>query len=353
MTAPIQTDAVIIGAGPVGLFQVFELGLLELRAHVVDALPYIGGQCTALYADKPIYDIPGLPRCTGRELIERLREQIKPFDAPIHLGQEVSAVARQSDGRFLVESTAGTRWLAPVVIIAGGVGAFQPRRLKLEGLGAFEGSQLFYQHQAQPAQFAGKRVLILGDDDHALEQAMACVPYAAEVTLLHRREEFRATPDTLAQWQALRAAKKVQFVAAQPTGIECAAGQLTGLTVQPAEGPAHTLAFDALWVLTGLSPRLGPIAQWGVALEHKQVQVDTEKFETSVPGIFAVGDVNIYPGKKRLILSGFHEAALAAFAAAARVNPSRHQPLEYTTSSAHLHRLLKVDGGLGAVGPEI
>ena len=341
--AQIDTDALVIGAGPVGLFQVFELGLLEIGAHVVDSLPHAGGQCTALYADKPIYDIPGLPRCTGRELIERLQRQIAPFEAPLHLGQEVRTVQAQADGRFLVESSAGTRWLAHAVIVAGGVGSFQPRRLKIDGISAFEGIQLHYHAQGSAA---GQQVVVIGDGDAALEHAIHLTTpgpqQAAAVTLMHRRDEFKAAPATFAAVQELRAAGRLQFVAAQATGMTQSAGRLTGLVVLQPDGTPRTLALDALFVLTGLSPKLGPIADWGLALERKQLIVDTATFETGTQGIFAVGDVNTYPGKKKLILSGFHEAALAAYGVAARLRPGAPQALEYTTSSTRLHRLLKV-----------
>ncbi len=341
--ALIETDALVIGAGPVGLFQIFELGLLEISAHVVDSLPYAGGQCIELYADKPIYDIPGLPRCTGRGLIERLQEQIAPFEAKLHLGQEVRTVQAQADGRFLIESSAGTQWLARAVIVAGGVGSFQPRRLKIDGIAAFEGTQLRYHADGD---VAGRRVLINGDADAALEHAMRLTTpgpqQAASVTLMHRRDEFKAAPATLAAVQELRASGRLQFVAAQASGITVDAGRLTGLVVQLPDGTTRTVALDALFVLTGLAPKLGPIADWGMALERKQVVVDTATFETSTKGLFAVGDVNTYPGKKKLILSGFHEAALAAYGVAARLRPGPQPPLEYTTSSARLHRLLKV-----------
>ena len=342
-TAPIETDALVIGAGPVGLFQVFELGLLEIKAHIVDSLPYIGGQCIELYADKPIYDIPGLARCTGRELVERLREQIAPFDAPLHLGQEVRAVQRQPDGRFLVESSLGTQWRAGVVVIAGGVGSFQPRRLKIDGLSAFEGTQLRYHTGADAA---GRHVVIVGDGDTALAHAVHLTEpgpqRAASVMLMHRRDEFKAAPALLDSVAALRASGHIQFIAAQPTRITQHEGRLTGLVVQQPDACERTVPLDLLFVLTGLSPKLGPIADWGVALERKQVVVNTATFETSTKGIFAVGDVNTYAGKKKLIVSGFHEAALAAFGAAAHLRPGPPMPLEYTTSSARLHRLLKV-----------
>ena len=352
VAAPIETDALVVGAGPVGLFQVFELGLLGIGAQVVDSLPHVGGQCIELYADKPIYDIPALPRCTGRELIERLQQQIAPFDTPFHLAQEVRSVQRQADGRFLVASSAGTQWRARAVIVAGGVGSFQPRRLKIDGLAAFEGTQLRYHADARAdAEVGGLHVLIVGDGDSALEQAISLTELgpqpAASVTLMHRRDAFGAAPATLAAVQRLRESGRLQFVAAQPVGITQRGGRLTGLVVQEPDASQRTLPLDALYVLTGLSPKLGPIADWGLALERKQVVVDTATFETGTPGIFAVGDVNTYPGKKKLILSGFHEAALAAYGVAARLHPGTTMPLEYTTSSARLHRVLKVASEAG------
>ena len=337
----IETDAVVIGAGPVGLFQVFELGLLGIHAHVIDSLPVPGGQCIELYADKPIYDIPATEVCTGRELVAKLLKQIEPFNATFHLGQQVDAVERQADGRFGIETSTGTRLLAKTVFIAGGVGSFQPRRLKLDGISAFEGSQLFYSAPADNDALRDQRVVVIGDDDAALECALRLAPIA-KVTLMHRRDEFRAVPETIAQLRQWRAEQRLQFIAAQPSGIEQGDGRLTALQVLAADGTTQSLPLDALLVLTGLSPKLGPIADWGLALERKQLVVDTAQFQTSEPGIFAVGDVNTYPGKKKLILCGFHEAALAAFGAAAIVFPEKPIHLEYTTTSPRLHKALGV-----------
>jgi thioredoxin reductase (NADPH) len=338
--APIETDAVVIGAGPVGLFQVFELGLLEIRAHLIDSLPVPGGQCIELYADKPIYDIPGTPVCSGRELVDRLLKQIEPFNTPFHLGQQVNGVQRQADGRFLIETSVGTTLLAKTVFIAGGVGSFQPRRLKIQGLASFEGTQLFY--NAPSAEAASQRIVVIGDGDAALDCALALSKQNAKVTLMHRRDEFKAAASTIDAVRQLRAQQQLQFIAAQTIGIEQAAGRLTALQVATGDGSTHALPLDTLIVLTGLSPKLGPIADWGLALERKQLVVDTEKFETSVPGIFAVGDVNTYLGKKKLILCGFHEATLAAFGAASYVFPGKPVHLEYTTTSPRLHRALGV-----------
>jgi len=341
--APIETDAVIIGAGPVGLFQVFELGLLEIAAHVIDSLPGPGGQCIELYADKPIYDIPGTPACTARELIDRLLVQIAPFDAQFHFGQQVDVLRREDDGRFRVETSRGLRLITKTVFIASGVGSFQPRHLKIEGLAAFHDTQVFY-NVAEAASLAARRVLVIGDGDAALECAMSFAAagplHATEVTLMHRRDEFKAAPATVARFRAMRATQQLHFIAGQAIGFEQLAGRLTSLTVSTPDGPDRTLPLDALVVMTGLSPKLGPVADWGLVLERKQLVVDTEKFETSTPGIFAVGDVNTYPGKKKLILCGFHEAALAAYGAAAHVFPGRAQPLEYTTTSPRLQHAL-------------
>jgi thioredoxin reductase (NADPH) len=341
--APIETDAVVIGAGPVGLFQVFELGLLDMRCHVIDSLPGPGGQCVELYADKPIYDIPGTPACTARELIDRLLLQIAPFDAQFHFRQQVDVLQRLDDGRFRVETSKGLRLIAKTIVIASGVGSFQPRRLKIDGLDAFNDTQVFY-GDADARAFAGQRVLVIGDGDAALECVQRLVEAgpqrAAEATLMHRRDEFKAAPDTIARIAQLRATHQLQFIAGQATGFEQHDSRLTALTVMTPDGSTRAVPLDALIVLTGLSPKLGPVADWGLALERKQLVVDTERFQTSEPGIFAVGDVNTYPGKKKLILCGFHEAALAAFGAAAHVFPGKAVPLEYTTTSPRLLRAL-------------
>ena len=341
---PTETDALIIGAGPVGLFQVFQLGLLEIKCHVIDALPYPGGQCMELYPDKPIYDIPGLLRTTGRELTASLLAQIKPFDAPMHLGQLVSSVEKSGDGRFLVETSKGQRFTTKIIIIAAGVGAFQPKLLKMDGLAKFENSQLFY--HAQPQTTAGQHVLVVGGDDSALVCAidLATANQAKSVTLLHRRDMYQAAPELIAKLHAMRDAKALQLMVGQVTGFDEQAGQLTAAQITGIDGQTQVVPADTLLVYLGLSPKLGPIADWGLAMDRKQVLVDTAKFATSVPGIFAVGDINTYPGKKKLILSGFHECALAAFGAADIVYPGKNPQLEYTTSSTRLHRLLGVSG---------
>ena len=345
MAPPLETDAVVIGAGPAGLFQVFELGLLEIRAHVIDTLPMPGGQCIELYPDKPIYDIPGLPFCTGRELTDRLLQQIQPFGATFHLNQEVASVQRQADQRFLVQTSQGTRLLSKTVFIAGGVGAFQPRTLKVSGLERFHDQQVFYRVR-DPAAFAGQHLVVMGDDDTALGWAVHFAQdgpqQARSVTLLHRRDAFRAAPATVERMRELCESGAMRFVAGQIVGFEEAQGTLTHLQVMGPDDRTQAVPVDSLLPFLGLSPKLGPIAQWGLALERKQLVVDTEKFETSEPGIFAVGDVNTYPGKKKLIVCGFHEATLAAYAACAYVFPDEKVQLQYTTTSPRLHQLLGV-----------
>ena len=343
---PIETDAVIVGAGPVGLFQVFELGLLEIKAHVIDSLAYPGGQPVELYPDKPIYDIPAIPVCTGQELTDALLKQIEPFGATFHLGQEVTTVQKQDDGRFFIETSKGTKFLTKTIFIAAGVGAFQPRTLKVDGLDKFEGSQLFYRVK-NPADFAGKNLVIVGGGDSALDWALNFVaegPNKAEsVILIHRRDGFKAAPASVAKMKELCDAYEMQFIIGQVTGMDEKDGKLTGVKVTGADGVTRVVPLDVLLVFFGLSPKLGPIAQWGLQIERKQLVVDTEKFSTSVPGIFAVGDINTYPGKKKLILSGFHECALAAFGAMPIIFPEKKVFLQYTTTSPKLHKVLGVE----------
>lgn len=344
---PIETDAVIIGAGPVGLFQVFELGLLEIKAHVIDSLAYPGGQPMELYPDKPIYDIPAVPVCTGKELTDALLKQIEPFGATFHLGQTVTVVQKQDDGRFFVETSKGTQFLTKTIFIAAGVGAFEPRTLKVDGLDKFEGSQLFYRVK-NPADFAGKNLLIVGGGDSALDWTLNFTnegPNKAEsVILLHRRDGFKAAPASVAKMKELCDAYEMQFMVGQVTGIEEKDGKLAAVKVTGGDGVTRVVPMDVLLVFFGLSPKLGPIADWGLDIERKQLVVDTEKFSTNVPGIFAVGDINTYPGKKKLILSGFHECALAAFAAAPIIFPDKGKiHLQYTTTSPKLHKVLGVE----------
>ncbi len=344
--SPIETDAVIVGAGPVGLFQVFELGLLEIKAHVLDSLAYPGGQCIELYPDKPIYDIPAVPVCTGKELTDNLLKQIEPFGATFHFGEEVKVVAPREDKRFDVETSKGTRFVTKTIFIAGGVGSFQPRLLRVEGIDKYDGTQLHYRVK-DPSVFAGKNLVIVGGGDSALDWTLNFVqegPHKAEsVILIHRRDGFKAAPASVAKMRQLCDEYQMQFMVGQVTGIDEAEGTLKALKVTGGDGVTRVVPLDMLLVFFGLSPKLGPIADWGLGIERKQVQVDTEKFETNVHGIFAVGDINTYPGKKKLILSGFHECALAAFGAAPYIFPEKRILLQYTTTSPKLHKVLGVE----------
>ena len=347
----IETDAVIVGAGPVGLFQVFELGLLEIKAHVIDLLPYPGGQCIELYPDKPIYDIPAIPVCTGKELTDNLMKQIAPFGATFHYTQEVSAIAKQDDGRFLLSTSAGTIFLTKTIFIAAGMGAFQPRLLNLEGLERFskaeDGQQQLFYKVSNRAAFTDQNVVILGGGDSALDWALDFVKEGANkaksLTLIHRRDGFVAAPASVAKMRALCDAQQMKFMVGQVTAFEEQAGRMTAITVTGVDNKTTQVPLDLLLVFFGLSPKLGPIADWGLEIERKQLKVDTEKFCTSEPGIFAVGDINTYPGKKKLILSGFHECALAAFGATAIIFPNKKVMLQYTTTSPKLHKVLGVE----------
>lgn len=338
---PIETDALVVGAGPCGLFQVFELGLLGIGAHVVDSLARPGGQCTELYPDKPIYDIPALPVCGARELVERLLQQIKPFNPQFHLGEEVTEFAPRQGGRFEVGTAAGTRFNAGAVVIAAGVGSFQPRRIGLEGADAFEGGTIQYRVQ-ESAALEGKRIVIFGGGDSALDWTLALAGKAKSLALVHRRAQFRAAPASVEKMRALVNAGHMRHYEALPHSLTVSDGRLSGVCVKRPDGTVEALEADQLLVFFGLHPKLGPIAEWGVELEKRALKVDTEKFQTSIPGVFAIGDINTYPGKKKLILSGFHEAALAAFAIQHHLHPEKRQFLQYTTTSPIMHQRLGV-----------
>lgn len=344
MTEPIETEALVIGAGPVGLFQVFQLGLQGIHCHVIDALPHVGGQCAELYAGKPIYDIPGIPFCTGSELVDRLQQQVAPFKPTLHLGQQVSTIERQADQRLAVSTQTGQTFLAKTLFIAAGVGAFVPRRMVLDGLDAFEGSQVFAEHPA-PERWAGQHLVVAGEGDAALQTCLDASQgqqAAASVTLLHRRDQFTAAPELVAQMREACAAGRMRFVAGQPTGLRVEQGRLQALELLNPQGDTEWLSLDVLQTCLGLSPKLGPVAQWGLAMERKQLVVNTENFGTSEAAIFAVGDINTYPGKKKLILCGFHEATLAAFGAVALLRPEEKTLLQYTTTSTLLHQRLGI-----------
>jgi thioredoxin reductase (NADPH) len=340
-SAPISTDVLIIGAGPCGLFQVFELGLLGISAHVVDSLAHPGGQCAELYPDKPIYDIPALPVCNAQELVDRLLQQIKPFNPQFHLGQEVSEFTRGDGGRFLVRTATGTSFDAGAVVIAGGVGSFQPRRIGLEGAQPFENERIHYRVR-RAVDLHEKQLVIFGGGDSALDWTLELAVKARGLTLVHRRAEFRAAPASVAKMRELALAGRIRHLEALPHSLIIEEGRFIGVNVKGTDGQVHALPADNLLVFFGLHPKLGPIAEWGLALEKKALLVDTEKFETSLPGVFAVGDINFYPGKKKLILSGFHEAALAAFGIQHHLFPEKKQFLQYTTTSPIMQRRLGV-----------
>jgi len=338
----IDTDVVIVGAGPCGLFQVFELGLLGLKAEVVDSMWHPGGQCTELYPDKPIYDIPGIPICSGEELTDALLKQIEPFNCGMHLGEEVSVVRRNADDSYTVETSAGTQFRAKAIVIAGGVGSFQPRQIRAAGAENFADKTLHYRVQ-DPQQFAGKKLAILGGGDSALDWVLELINVAEHITLVHRRDEYRAVPASVDKMRKLVADGKMDVIEnARATAIDGADGLMNSITIQPKDGDAVDVAVDHALVFFGLAPKLGPIAEWGLDINRKTVNVDTEKFESSEPGIYAIGDISHYPGKKKLILCGFHEAALAAFAIKQRMEPDKKVHLQYTTTSPIMHKRLGV-----------
>ena len=339
----ISTDVVIVGAGPCGLFQVFELGLLGLKAEIVDSIREPGGQCAELYPDKPIYDIPAIPVCTGEELTQLLMRQIEPFDCGMHLGEEVTVLRRQDDNTFRVETNAGTKFNAKAVVIAGGVGSFQPRHLRASGIETLSEDAIHYRVK-NPSQFAGKKLAILGGGDSALDWVIELALIAEHITLVHRRDEYRAMQASVDKVRELEAAGKVTTIEnAKVTEVTGARDQISSIVVKPKEGDEVTLEIDDLLVFFGLAPKLGPIADWGLDINRKTINVDTEKFETSESGIYAVGDINFYPGKKKLILCGFHEAALAAFAIKQRIEPDKKVHVQYTTTSPIMHKRLGVE----------
>jgi thioredoxin reductase (NADPH) len=340
--APVITaEVVIIGAGPCGLFQVFELGLLGISAHLIDSLAHPGGQCAELYPEKPIYDIPALPVCGAQELVDRLMQQIKPFKPEFHLGQEVTEFRQMDGGRFHLRTAGGLVFDAGAVVIAAGVGSFQPRRLGIEGIEAFEGAAIQYRVKTS-AEFAGKRLVIFGGGDSALDWTLELLARASSVDLVHRRPEFRAAPASVARMREHVASGRMRCFEALPQSLILEDGRLAGVNIKTPDGTIRALSAEQLLVFFGLHPKLGPIAEWGLALEKRALKVDTEKFQTSLPGVYAVGDINTYPGKKKLILSGFHEAALAAFAIQHHLYPQKKQFLQYTTTSPVMHQRLGV-----------
>ncbi len=340
-----STDVIVIGAGPVGLFAVFELGLLDMKAHLVDILDRPGGQCAELYPEKPIYDIPALPVVTGQELTDRLLEQIAPFGATFHFNEMAAALEKTVDGKWKLTTDQGTVIEAPVVVIAAGGGSFQPKKPPIPGIEAFEGAApghgVHYAVRKMEA-FRGKRLVISGGGDSALDWTLNLHPLAERVTLVHRRDDFRAAPHSVAQMRALVEAGKLDLVIAQPVDLVGADGKLDAVVVEDATCERRHIEADAFLPFFGLTMKLGPVAEFGLNLHENLIPVDTEKFETSTPGIFAVGDINHYPGKLKLILSGFHETALMAQQAFRYVHPDKKLRFQYTTSSSDLQRKLGV-----------
>ena len=339
----IQTDVVIVGAGPVGLFQIFELGLLGLQAHVIEALDRPGGQCTELYPDKPIYDIPGLPVVGAQQLVDNLMQQAMPFDPVFHLGEQVVSVEKLDEAKWKVITSKLQEFHTSAVVIAGGVGAFEPVKLKLAGAEKHLNQSLFYSVN-NPALHHGKDLVVLGGGDSALDWVLNLQPVANSVVLIHRSQKFKAAPASVDRMHRLCNDHEMQLLTGNVTGLVESNDSLCGLEVASLDGVTRRVDLDHLLVFFGLSPNLGPMATWPVDRNRNQFVVDPERFQTSQPGIYAVGDINVYPGKKKLILSGFHEAALAAFAIKEQLNPGKRATLQYTTTSTLMHQRLGVDG---------
>lgn len=336
----IVTDVVIVGAGPVGIFAIFELGLLDMKCHLIDILDKPGGQCAELYPEKPIYDIPGFPVITGQELTENLMKQAEPFAPTYHYNQMVTELEKLEDGTFRVVTDADVEFLAKVVVVAAGGGSFQPKRPPVPGIEAYEGTSVFYSVRKMEA-FRDQKVLVVGGGDSALDWVHNLEPLAESMTLVHRRDAFRAAPDSVNKMYALRDAGKVDFLLGQVKELHGADGQLTGVTLKTADGESH-IECTRMLPFFGLTMKLGPVADWGLNLDNNLIEIDQATYATSTPGIFAVGDINTYPGKLKLILSGFHEVALMAQAAKRVVDPDAKIVFQYTTSSTKLQKKLGV-----------
>ena len=342
MNEPIKTDVLIIGAGPCGLFAVFELGLREMKCHLVDILDKIGGQCAELYPEKPIYDIPGVPFITAHGLVDALMLQIKPFAPVFHLQEMVETIEKVGEPLFRVTTDLGKVFEAKVMLVAAGGGSFQPKRPPIPGIEAYEDNSVHYSVRQMEA-FRGKRLLIVGGGDSALDWTLNLAPLASHLTLLHRRSEFRAAPDTVNKMMALVGEGKIDFVLGQVSALKGDAGQIAAAMVKRNDGSNFEIACDALLPFFGLTMKLGPVADWGLAMKDGEyILVDTANFESNVPGIFAIGDINWYPGKLKLILCGFHEAALMAQKAYHYVYPGKRLVFQYTTSSTSLQKKLGV-----------
>jgi thioredoxin reductase (NADPH) len=337
---PIRTDMVIIGAGPVGLFAVFEAGLLSIKCQLIDNLDKVGGQCAELYPDKPIFDIPAVPMCSGQELTDLLMRQIKPFEPGFHLNQQVETLEHLDDGRWRVTTSAGQAFEAPTVVIAAGAGSFVPRRLPLPGAEEREGRSIFYVVRRME-DFRGKDVLIAGGGDSALDWTLNLQPIASGMALVHRRKDFRAAPDSVAKMFELVERGQMALHIGQITELHGTGDRLEGVTIKSPEGE-RVVPCDTLLAFYGLKMELGPLADWGLELDKNLIAVDTATFETNLPGVFAIGDIITYPGKLKLILSGFHESALMAQKAHRYCFPDEKLVFRYTTSSTDLHKKLGV-----------
>ncbi|MCF1503314.1 NAD(P)/FAD-dependent oxidoreductase [Afifella sp. H1R] len=336
----VETDVAIIGAGPVGLFAVFELGLLDLKCHLVDILDRPGGQCAELYPEKPIYDIPGWPEISAQGLIEKLMEQIAPFNPEFHFGEMVSELERTEDGGFILRTDAATTIKAKAVVVAAGGGSFQPKRPPIPGIEAYEGSSVFYAVRRME-DYRDHDLLIVGGGDSALDWTLNLHPIAKSVTLVHRRPEFRAAPDSVNKMFALQEKHELTFQQGQVTALKGGEGSLEAAVLKTPDGEIE-VSCTRMLPFFGLTMKLGPVAEWGLNLHENLIPVDTEKFQSSEPGIFAIGDINTYPGKLKLILSGFHEAALMAQAAKHYISPDERVVFQYTTSSSKLQKKLGV-----------
>jgi thioredoxin reductase (NADPH) len=344
MGESIKTDVVIVGAGPAGLFAVFELGLLDIKCHLIDILPKPGGQCAELYPEKPIYDIPGHPMVTGQGLIDHLLQQIEPFHPTFHYGDMVEALevlGTTEAPAFRVRASGGRIFECKVVIVAAGGGSFQPKKPPIDGIEVYEEKSVFYAVRKME-DFRDRNVVIVGGGDSALDWTLNLAPVAKKLTLIHRRDDFRAAPHSVKAMRDLVGAGKIELHIGQIASLTGEAGELASATLKAGDGSAREIACERLIPFFGLTMKLGPIGEWGLNLHENLVPVDTEKFETNIPGIFAIGDINHYPGKLKLILCGFHEAALAAQKAHRYIYPEKRLTFQYTTSSSSLQKKLGV-----------
>jgi thioredoxin reductase (NADPH) len=328
----IKTDILIIGAGPVGLFTVFEAGLMNLRCHLIDALPQPGGQCSEIYPKKPIYDIPGLPEVLAGDLVTNLLEQIKPFQPGYTLGERAETIEKLEDGSFIVTTNLGTKHHAPVVAIAGGLGSFEPRKPPIASIGEYENGKGVYYFIKNPEDFTGKKVVISGGGDSALDWSIYLAEVAEEVYLIHRRNEFRGALDSVEKVRALAGEGKVKLITEAEVVDLNGEDKLSSVVIQFKDKSQEELAADAFIPLFGLAPKLGPIADWGLEIEKNAIKVNNAlDYQTNIPGVFAIGDVNTYPGKLKLILCGFHEAAIMIQYAYAIIHPDKKFNMKYTT----------------------